>query len=137
MRECACGCGRFIPRRKERGHREREYYSDACRKRAWRARNKQKHDLDRIKREAEERMWNAIDQAVRRESWQDELALKDGMLDLMGKFQDMAEEKLKRAELDNQMLELEVTVLREQLAEKEAEIVRLTVLLEGSKKKSR
>src|ERR1700692_1432281 len=68
-------CGKLLPPRKERGHREREYCNDLCRQRASRARNKGKHDLKRLQREAEERRWNAIEQDIHREDWQDRLEL--------------------------------------------------------------
>ncbi len=63
MGECL-HCGKALPHRKERGHREREYCSDACRQRANRARNKHKHNLDRIIKESDERIYNAIYQNV-------------------------------------------------------------------------
>lgn len=75
-----CICGKAIPRPpkgpQERGHREREYCSDKCRQRASRQRNKHKHNIDRIKQEMDERLYNAVYQDVHRAIWQDELELK-------------------------------------------------------------
>ena len=68
-----CPCGEVIPRRKERGHREREYCSNKCRQAAYRLRHKEKHDLSRIEREMNERICNAVYQNIHRETWQDEL----------------------------------------------------------------
>ena len=82
MRECL-QCGKPLPRRKEKGHREREYCSDVCRKRASRARNKGKHVLDRILHETSERMWNAMYQDIHRESWQDDLEHKEELVKLL------------------------------------------------------
>src|SRR5690242_219702 len=77
MRYCICGA--TIPRRQKKGGREKEYCSDKCRQRACRQRNKVKHNLDRARREAEERMWSRIEQNVHRETWQDDLE-KQGRL---------------------------------------------------------
>ncbi|MGH2481301.1 MAG: hypothetical protein ACRDHW_16735 [Ktedonobacteraceae bacterium] len=119
----------MIHRRKERGHREREYYSDACRKRAYRARNKGKHDLSRIMQEASERFYLKLYQDVHRETWQDEL-------------EQLQKDRARRDDLllgvleDKSHLRASIAVLEEQLAEKDAEIVRLTTLLEGQAKRT-
>jgi chromosome segregation ATPase len=120
VKECLA-CGKLLPPRKK-GYREREYCSDVCRQRASRKRNKWKHDLDRIQREANERHWNALDQSIHRETWQDELKRLDELNSLYGKrIQDLISR--------NNALERYIESLEEQLADKEAEIVRLNVLL--------
>lgn len=124
-----CICGKVILRRNERGHREREYCSDTCRQRACRIRNKHKHDLDRISHEAMEREWNAIEQHIHRESWQDDLERSRQLL--LYSHQELEQERIATeiAEARNKLFELELSLLREQLANKEAEITHLKVLL--------
>jgi hypothetical protein len=123
-----CICGESIPRRKEQGHREREYCSDRCRKRAWRARNKEKHNLERITREWKERFYNAVDQEIHRETWQDELEKQESLIHSL-----LLETKYLR-EMNN-VQELVMQGLKEELAEKEAEIARLNTLLEYQAKR--
>lgn len=133
MRECICG--KVILRRKEKGHREREYCSDACRQRACRERNRSKRTIEQIKKRSEELWLEKIEQEFHREIWQDELQLN--------------EQYIKKLEADNQALEVELAFHREVtecervqnrrlqdlLAEKEAEIARLTFLLEHPSKR--
>lgn len=135
MRECACGCGRIILRRKDRGHREREYYSDACRKRAYRKRNKWKHDLERHRREAEERRLIAIEQKVYREDWQNERAWLLNRIEQLQQQQSRVqfERDLAIAQVD--VWKLEIQFVREQVADKDAEIMRLTALLNAQRKR--
>lgn len=117
--ECACGCGRFISYHKT--PRQRLYYSNACRKKASRARNKERYTQERLEqeqREASIRYWSKIDQEIHRETWQDELK---GWRNLYG-----------WAEEDNRHLRDYIDVLENQLAERDAEILRLNILLEGS-----
>jgi len=79
-------------------------------------------------REAGERMWNAVEQHVHRETWQDDLERKDKLLSQVSK------ELVYIAE-QNELLQLEVEFLKDQIAEKDAEIARLNVLLEGQAKR--
>jgi hypothetical protein len=123
-----CFCGKPIPRRKKKGGREKEYCCDAHRQQACRARNKDKHDLDRIRREADERFWNKIYQDVHRENWQDRLEEQDKYISQSHKYEIFLQEQ-------NNVLREYIKTLEKQLADKEAEIVRLTVLLEGPKRK--
>ena len=51
-----CICGKVLLPSKQKGHREREYCSEAYHQRACWARNKQKRELDCIKQEADERL---------------------------------------------------------------------------------
>ena len=127
MRECL-QCGKPLPRRIEAGHRERQYCSDRCRQRACRARNKEKHNLNRIIHEASERLWSAVEQQVRRESWQDDLERKDKLLR-------QAHQELAYLEEQNSLLQQQIVFLENLLADKEAEIVRLNTLLEGQAKR--
>lgn len=133
--ECACGCGRRIPYQKR--PREKIYSSDACRQRACRKRKKDRHDLARIMREADERFYLKLYQDIHRESWQDELEL------LRQQHAADEKEKARRDDFvsgileDQALLREYITMLEKDLAEKEAEIVRLNMLLEGLKKKSR
>lgn len=129
MLECLY-CGKPLPRSREKGHREREYCNDLCRKRAWRAKNKDKHRLDRIIREAHERMWNAIEQGAHRETWQDELDTTNKLLTHMFEEQESLRILI-------QGLKHEIAFLQDRLADKDAEITRLTVLLEGQAKRRR
>lgn len=132
-----CVCGQAIPRRSERGHREREYCSDRCRQRAWRARHKDRHKRERIIQAAFERGWNAIEQDVHREGWQDErqtLRAEIKRLEIHRDINEFGDDLLKfKADL----CQAENAVLKSQLADKEAEIVRLTTLLEAQSKRPR
>ncbi len=73
-------------------------------------------------------MWNAVEQHVHRETWQDDLERKDKLLSQVSK------ELVYIAE-QNELLQLEVEFLKDQIAEKDAEIARLNVLLEGQAKR--
>jgi hypothetical protein len=139
MRYCICGKPIVYRSRqeKERGHREREYCSDRCRQRACRERNKGKHDLDRIRREAQERWWLSIEQSVRPDMRQIELDLKNKMLEMQNMFLNSADTRIEHIELLNRIQQMEIADLKDQLAEKEAEIVRLNILLEAQTKKKR
>jgi hypothetical protein len=129
MLECLF-CGKPLPRTREKGHREREYCSDLCRQRAWRAMNKNKHNLDRIMKTASERRWNAIDQEIHRETWQDELETTNKLLKFMLEDLKLKEERI-------EILEKAIAFLEDRLTSKEAEIVRLNVLLESQAKRKR
>ncbi len=131
--ECACGCGRIIQYHKT--PRERRYYSDACRQRASRARNEGKHDRECIMQAAFEREWNAIEQNVHREYWQDELKWKGQVIDRREKEIAHLEWKIEATEVQRTIYEEEVKLLKFQLAEREAEIVRLTILLDATSKR--
>jgi hypothetical protein len=123
-----CICGKVILRQTEKGHREREYCSDACRQRACRARNKEKHALSRIRKEAEERMWNALDQTIHRESWQDELEQQKQLI------MHLLEELTFREEINTALVQ-HVESLENRLAEKEGEIAYWKTVLERQSKK--
>jgi hypothetical protein len=77
-----------------------------------------------------ERMWNASYQNIHRETWQDDLERKEQLMSSL--LKSLESERLWRAELEAQIQihELEINLLKDQLAEKEGEIARLTVLLE-------
>ena len=130
-----CVCGKAILRRGEKGHREREYCSDRCRQRACRARNKSKHDLDRLQKEASARYWTMIHQDVHRETWQDELEAQEKRIneqsDLISDLID--EVNFYRDATENLLTSIDF--LNEQLAEKEVEIVRLSMLLDAQSMK--
>ena len=138
-RECACGCGRIIPYQKR--PREKLYYSSTCRQRASRARNKDKHNIERIVRASTERFYLKVYQDVHRETWQDELEEAQKRLAAYEKdwINRGAEEDQFTlgvlADLSN--LKKYIHILEDQLAEKEAEIVRLNTLLEGQAKRKR
>lgn len=134
--ECACGCGRIIQGRKKTP-RERIYYSPACRQRASRARNKDTHDRERIMQAAFERQWNAIEQDVRRESWQDALAFQEHLVIRREKEIKALELELEMAKLKTALLEEEMKLIKDDLAEKDAEIIRLTTLLNAPSRKTR
>jgi hypothetical protein len=133
--ECACGCGKLIEGKKR--PREKRYYSPACRQRASRARNKGKHDRQRIMQAAFEREWNAIEQNVYRETWQDSLAYYKGLV--AKRDIDIKELEWERdaANLKAAITEEQIKFLKMDLADKEAEIVRLSILLDQSSKKRR
>lgn len=135
MRACL-QCGKVLPRHQEKGHREREYCSAVCRQRAWRARNQDKHNFDRIMQQAQERFVNAAYQEAHSETWQHELKLNEmiiGALHMQIELQEgrisLLEGDLESAELDKRLLSLEVERLKDQLAEAEVEIARLNALL--------
>ncbi len=136
MKECL-SCGKPIPRRREKGHREREYCSNICRQRAYRQRNRWKHNLDRIRKEAKERMWNALEQTSHRETWQDELEQSEKQREQSEKQLEKQHDWIEYLTNFNEQLQWEEIKLRNRLADKEAEIVRLTILLEGQAKKKR
>ena len=136
MRTCAY-CARPLARRKERGHREREYCSDTCRQRASRQRNKDKHDLARIWQQAEERMANSIAQDIQREGWQDERHLLQTALDLANHQQALLEcenamlrTQLDFLEQDYEMVQTKITLLREGIANQTEELTQAHYLLD-------
>jgi hypothetical protein len=111
------------------------YFSDACRQRACRTRNKGQHDLARIIREAHERFYLKLDQDVHRETWQDDLEEAHKRLTAYEKDHAHRDDLLLGVLEDQRHLREYIASLEEQLAEKEAEIIRLTMLLEGPSKK--
>jgi hypothetical protein len=123
-------CGKPLPPRKERGHRERDYCSDVCRQRAWRKRSKPERDLERARTEALRRMWDATEQHIHHETWQDDLASNEKLIKLL--LDEIAELRRHSAILLRCIESLENDV-----ADKEAEIVRLTILLETQAKRKR
>lgn len=131
--ECACGCGRFISYRKR--PREKLYFSGACRQRACRARNKDRHNLDRIMQAANERFYLEIYQDIHRETWGDELKEAQERLGAYEKDKKRRDDLLLGLLEDQRHQEEYIAILEKQVAEKEAEIVRLTMLLESSSKK--
>lgn len=131
--ECLCGCGRIIPYQKR--PREKMYFSDACRQRACRARNKGQHDLARIRREADERFYLKLYQDIHREAWQDELEEAQKRLAVYEKDHAHRDDLLLGILEDQKHLRAYIASLEKQLAEKEAEIIRLNMLLEGPSKK--
>jgi len=136
-RKCACGCGRTIPYQKR--PREKLYYSPACRQRACRTRNKDKHNIERIVRESTERFYLKVHQDFHRETWQDEL--EEAQKRIAAYQKDWLDRGAERDEFtlgilaDLSDLRKYVHVLEDQLADKEAEIVRLNTLLEDQAKK--
>lgn len=123
MRECL-ECGKGIPFRKERGHREREYCSDKCRQRACRARKKPRRSLDQIIAEAHARMWDKVEQDFRRETWQDDLKAAQEREEMIYRW-------WKEESDENDRLQARIELLEYLLAEKDAEITRLNYLLES------
>ncbi len=136
MRACS-HCGKALVRRQERGHREREYCSDKCRQAAWRAKHKDWHKLKRILDASFERQCNAIEQNVHRESWQDDLELRDKLIEWKEKEIEGIKWELDAAILHKTLLQEEVKILKDQLADKETEIVRLQTLLNGQANRKR
>ena len=137
--ECLCGCGRIIPYQKR--PREKMYYSDARRQRACRARNKGKHDIARIMRESDERFYLQLYQDFHRETWVD--VLKEAQACIAQQKKRSAEYEKKEWKRDDlllgvleeqQHLREYIDVLEKQVAERDAEILRLNILLEGPKK---
>jgi hypothetical protein len=121
-------CGHSLPPRKERGHRDREYCSNACRQRAFYQRNKERHRMDKIVASAKERMYNAVFQEVFREKWQDELLSQQKYIDVL--LADIA-----RLETKVYLLTCEVGELYEQVATKSGEVAFLQKLLDDKAKK--
>jgi hypothetical protein len=124
-----CICGKAILRQKERSRREREYCSDKCRQKAYRERKKKTFDSERFKRKA--------DEFFARSYVPDEFSYL-GML--LGEIEEkdrlIASLKLELDELEERYkLELEGWQAGE--GEKEAEIARLTTLLESQARKHR
>ena len=74
MKTCE-GCGRTLPPRdKRKGGRERDYCSNRCRQRAYRARNKVRLSIRTSVHRGTARVFAAAQQEVMRESWQEDLA---------------------------------------------------------------
>lgn len=88
-------------------------------------------------KDAFERQWNAIAQDVHRESWQDDLEHKEKQVTLLLDMLTKARNEHEYLEVYNNVLELEIQSLKDRLADKEAEIVRLMILLENQAKKKR
>jgi septal ring factor EnvC (AmiA/AmiB activator) len=111
------------------------YFSDACRQRASRARNKRRHDLARIMREADERFYLKLYQDFHKETWVDELKKAQARIAEYEKRQRRRDDLLLGILEDQKHLRDYIDALEKQLAEKEAEIIRLNMLLEGPSKK--
>lgn len=133
----APGCTNTLPRHKRgSGHRPREYCAPACRQRAWRAKNKDKHTTKARLDQMYRRHWWRLEQErideermLNRETWKRE---RREMLLKMKDLEDDRDYYNKRfREQLRENLELEV-----KLDEKDEEIARLQYLLdEGSKRK--
>jgi hypothetical protein len=123
--------------------REREYCSDRCRQRAYRANKKQTQEIERLV----EGIYGPPDPQARRDEWrfersrllqackvlQSERDLAQAEADLLQNRLAMAEEEIISL---RSLVELTEKVTQDQLADKEAEIVRLNVLLEGQSKRT-
>jgi hypothetical protein len=123
-------CGKRLPPRAKGGHREREYCSDRCRQRAYRKQTKQRQEIERL---IEGVSWlPPPDPQVTRDRWRYERAglLQRCKLLMAEHATGQAELKLLRSK--NVMLEESIENLRSLLADKEAEIIRLGVLLESN-----
>jgi hypothetical protein len=125
-----CICGKAIQRRKEKGHREREYCSDACRQRANRERNKHKRTAEQSMEEAMIRIYDASYQEIHHETWQDDVERQERLI------HGLLDENIFLHEVRDTLLGI-IDRQEATLAEKDAEIVRLTFLLDAQSQKKR
>jgi hypothetical protein len=120
------GCHKLLPPRvprQDRGHREREYCKPACRQRAYRERRKQRQAIDQHPQSVA-LMGQMLD-------------MQHELLDMVASQRDQARGELDYQETMERALRLEIALLYDHLAEKEAEIVRLNILLEHGAKRKR
>jgi hypothetical protein len=133
MRECGY-CGKSITRRKEKGGREREYCNDTCRQLAYRARHPEKRYVDRLMRGMRRERWKEDPHLM---PWQEELKAREKCIERLKGEALLLEMQNNTLSWDLRNRDDEVRHLRWKLAEAEAEIVRLNVLLDSqSKRKS-
>ena len=146
MRICGGpGCTNILPIRAKGGHREREYCSDRCRKRASRVKQKEAQEFERLTQYVPVFL---PDQQARRDEWRFERPRLLQACKILQSERDVAQSEANL--LRNQLIraEEEILLLRsllntaqnttdKELEDAQAEIVRLTTLLEGSRKSRR
>lgn len=126
-------CGMQLPPRAKGGHREREYCSDRCRQRAYRKQKKQSQEIEQLIKGSY--VIPTSDPHVTRDRWRFERA---GLLQsyrLIKSERDTAQAEATFLESRNTMLERSLCTTENILADKEAEIVRLNVLLDSQSKR--
>ncbi|GHO67953.1 hypothetical protein KSC_068450 [Ktedonobacter sp. SOSP1-52] len=126
-------CGVRLPPRAKGGHREREYCSDACRQRASRKRKKQEAEIARLI--AGEYFLPTSDPHATRDRWLSERATLLHHCKELEAQRNMAEAEAAYLKSANALLEESMRTLESVLADKEAEITRLTILLESQSKR--
>jgi chromosome segregation ATPase len=133
VRECKY-CGKPIARRKQKGGREREYCNESCRQLAYQARHPEKRYVTRIMNR------------IRRDQWKEDPRLMPWQEELEAAYRQIQQLKSDRLGLEgtNSLLswdlherDREIQHLRWRLAEAEAEIARLKVLLDSYGKRKR
>ena len=118
-------CGMQLPPRAKGGHREREYCSDRCRQSAYRANKKQIQERERI---IQDIYGLPPDPQARRDEWRSK---RPRLLQACK----LIESERNVAQAEAQVLKDHLQMLQSLLADKEAEIVRLQMLLEGQSKR--
>lgn len=108
-----CICGEVILREKKKARREREYCSNKCRQKAYRERSKRKQEREQI-------IGPLPEGSIYLSLLEDE-KLKREILIL----------QLETAEFGEQIYKRQIEIMQEKEAEREAEIIRLTKLLES------
>jgi hypothetical protein len=119
-------CEKRLPPRAKGGHREREYCSSRCRQRAYRKQKKQSQEIEHLIKG----VYALPDPQATRDRWRFERA------GLLQQYK-LLEAQCNVAQAEIRVLENKNTMLQDLLADKEAEMVRLTVLLESQGKHTR
>ncbi|GCE32194.1 hypothetical protein KDA_76780 [Dictyobacter alpinus] len=132
-----CVCGKVIARRKGHGGREREYCSDRCRQQACRARHKDDRTAEKRQQRIDEIIYTTVFQDVHKTTWQVELELQAWLITNQQEQIEKLTEQLDATHHEIDIFKLELGIersqqsrLKDHLADKEAEIVRLTALLD-------
>jgi hypothetical protein len=128
-------CGVRLPTRAEGGHREREYCSSRCRQRAYRKQKKQSQEIERL---IQGTHWlPAPDPLVTRDRWRFERESLLQRCQLLEAERNAAQSEVKVLGNERTLLEGSLHRLESLLADKEAEIIRLNVLLESQARRTR
>lgn len=129
-------CEKRLPPRAKGGHREREYCSSQCRQRAYRKHKKQEQEIEHLIKGVYV-LPTSDPQVTRGDRWRFERAGLLQQYKLLEAQCNVAQAEIRVLENKNTMLQEDAHALHTLLADKEAEIVRLTVLLDSQSKQKR
>jgi hypothetical protein len=139
-------CDKPLPQPKQKTPRERQYCNDLCRQRAHREKHTWKNNVNRAKVEAKVRFFDSIQVQEMNGLWDSKM--RDCEVDGLERSNRTLELLLENAELDCEIAKSDLkgeieqnkrieAFYKKKIAELEAEIVRLNVLLEAKAKRKR